>query len=156
MQAFQRDSPLAIDLSTAILQLSENGELQRIHDKWLSRNGCSGQINPIDENRLSLSSFWGLFLICGVACFISLTIFFGRVLWQYSRYSAEGENERDIEVGEPVRPSKRLMGTKSFKDLIDFVDKKEEEIKAELKEKVKMKNGDSRRQLSRGSQGETS
>ncbi|XP_022885901.1 glutamate receptor 3.5-like isoform X2 [Olea europaea var. sylvestris] len=41
--AFQQDSPLVIDLSTAILQLSENGELQRIHDKWLTQNECSVQ-----------------------------------------------------------------------------------------------------------------
>ncbi|RYR78988.1 hypothetical protein Ahy_A01g003846 [Arachis hypogaea] len=32
------DSPLAIDVSTAILKLSENGDLQRIHDKWLTRS----------------------------------------------------------------------------------------------------------------------
>ncbi|KAL1370655.1 hypothetical protein AAHE18_01G076600 [Arachis hypogaea] len=35
---FLRDSPLAIDVSTAILKLSENGDLQRIHDKWLTRS----------------------------------------------------------------------------------------------------------------------
>ncbi|KAK1396089.1 Glutamate receptor [Heracleum sosnowskyi] len=72
--AFQRDSPLAVDLSTAILQLSENGDLQRIHDKWLSKDACSAQSNQIDDNRLSLNCFWGLFLICGIACFVSLTV----------------------------------------------------------------------------------
>ncbi|KAD7479123.1 hypothetical protein E3N88_02259 [Mikania micrantha] len=41
--AFPRDSPLATDMSTAILKLSENGELQRIHDKWLMRSACSSQ-----------------------------------------------------------------------------------------------------------------
>nr|6VE8_A Chain A, Glutamate receptor 3.2 [Arabidopsis thaliana]6VEA_A Chain A, Glutamate receptor 3.2 [Arabidopsis thaliana] len=39
--AFPRDSPLAIDMSTAILGLSETGQLQKIHDKWLSRSNCS-------------------------------------------------------------------------------------------------------------------
>nr|6R85_A Chain A, Glutamate receptor 3.3,Glutamate receptor 3.3 [Arabidopsis thaliana]6R85_B Chain B, Glutamate receptor 3.3,Glutamate receptor 3.3 [Arabidopsis thaliana]6R88_A Chain A, Glutamate receptor 3.3,Glutamate receptor 3.3 [Arabidopsis thaliana]6R88_B Chain B, Glutamate receptor 3.3,Glutamate receptor 3.3 [Arabidopsis thaliana]6R88_C Chain C, Glutamate receptor 3.3,Glutamate receptor 3.3 [Arabidopsis thaliana]6R88_D Chain D, Glutamate receptor 3.3,Glutamate receptor 3.3 [Arabidopsis thalian len=39
--AFPRDSPLAIDLSTAILELAENGDLQRIHDKWLMKNACT-------------------------------------------------------------------------------------------------------------------
>ncbi|KAK2657656.1 hypothetical protein Ddye_010708 [Dipteronia dyeriana] len=37
------DSPLAIDMSVAILQLSENGDLQRIHDKRLTRSACSSQ-----------------------------------------------------------------------------------------------------------------
>jgi ionotropic glutamate receptor len=36
--AFPRDSPLAVDLSTAILQLSESGDLQRIHDKWMTKH----------------------------------------------------------------------------------------------------------------------
>ncbi|KAK6142454.1 hypothetical protein DH2020_022802 [Rehmannia glutinosa] len=129
------DSPLAIDLSTAILQLSENGELQRIHDKWLSRDKCSAQTNPIDESRLSLKSFWGLFLICGIAFFVALLVFFGRVCWQYSRYSAEGE-PHDVES----HPSRRTLRTPSFKELIDFVDKKE----AEIKEMLRRKSGDSR------------
>nr|7LZ0_A Chain A, Glutamate receptor 3.4 [Arabidopsis thaliana]7LZ0_B Chain B, Glutamate receptor 3.4 [Arabidopsis thaliana]7LZ0_C Chain C, Glutamate receptor 3.4 [Arabidopsis thaliana]7LZ1_A Chain A, Glutamate receptor 3.4 [Arabidopsis thaliana]7LZ1_B Chain B, Glutamate receptor 3.4 [Arabidopsis thaliana]7LZ1_C Chain C, Glutamate receptor 3.4 [Arabidopsis thaliana]7LZ2_A Chain A, Glutamate receptor 3.4 [Arabidopsis thaliana]7LZ2_B Chain B, Glutamate receptor 3.4 [Arabidopsis thaliana]7LZ2_C Chai len=40
--AFQRDSPLAVDMSTAILQLSEEGELEKIHRKWLNyKHECS-------------------------------------------------------------------------------------------------------------------
>ncbi|GFY87745.1 glutamate receptor 3.6 [Actinidia rufa] len=42
--AFPRDSPLPVDMSTAILKLSEDGELQRIHDKWLMRSACSSQV----------------------------------------------------------------------------------------------------------------
>ncbi|KAE8680966.1 hypothetical protein F3Y22_tig00111356pilonHSYRG00021 [Hibiscus syriacus] len=49
--AFQRDSPLAVDLSTAILRLSENGELQKIHDKWLINSECSIQINQDKPRR---------------------------------------------------------------------------------------------------------
>ncbi|KAL1567630.1 glutamate receptor 3.4-like [Salvia divinorum] len=138
--AFQRDSPLAIDLSTAILQLSENGELQRIHDKWLSKDTCSVQTNPIEDNRLSLKSFWGLFLICGVACFIALVVFFCRVCLQFSRYSSEVV-QQNIEAAEPARPSRRILPTTSFKNLIDFVDKKETEIK----ELFRKNSGDSKR-----------
>ncbi|KAL8506754.1 hypothetical protein ACS0TY_017594 [Phlomoides rotata] len=135
--AFQRDSPLAVDLSTAILQLSENGELQRIHDKWLSRNGCSVQTNPIDDNRLSLKSFWGLFLICGIACFLALVVFFCRVCWQFSRYSTHGE-PHNVEAPEPTTPSRRTLRTPSFKDLMVFVDKKE----ADIKEAIRRKSGE--------------
>uniref|UniRef100_A0A803NIW8 Homoserine kinase n=1 Tax=Cannabis sativa TaxID=3483 RepID=A0A803NIW8_CANSA len=35
--AFPKDSPLAIDMSTAMLTLSENGDLQKIHSKWLAK-----------------------------------------------------------------------------------------------------------------------
>lgn len=134
-QAFQRDSPLAVDLSTAILQLSENGDLQKIHNKWLRSSECPMQLNEIDADRLSLTSFWGLFLICGVACAIALAVFFCRILCQYRRFSPEVV-ERDVEEIEPApRSSRRSLRATSFKDLMDFVDKKEEEIKHMLKRK---------------------
>ncbi|XP_038900846.1 glutamate receptor 3.4-like [Benincasa hispida] len=128
--AFQRDSPLAVDLSTAILQLSENGDLQKIHDKWLPRTECSMSLNQVDVNQLSLSSFWGLFLICGIACFIALSIFFFRVLFQYRRFTPETQPE--VEEIEPVR-TRRLSRTTSF---MHFVDKKEAEVKSKLKKKA--------------------
>lgn len=131
-QAFPRDSPLAIDLSTAILALSENGDLQRIHDKWLQHAGCSSQESEVDANRLSLGSFWGLFLICGLACLVALIVFFMRIIAQYSRYSSQDEDAKL----EPERSLKRPMRLTSIKDLISFVDKKEEEVKNSIKQKL--------------------
>lgn len=132
--AFPRDSPLAVDLSTAILTLSENGDLQRIQDKWLTRTGCSSQDTAIDANRLSLGSFWGLFLICGVACFIALVVFFTRIFCQYNKYNSTDEPEPLSTHPQPSdrRPS-RLS---SFKGLMSFVDKREEEIKIAMKRKA--------------------
>lgn len=69
-----------MDLSTAILQLSETGDLQRIHDKWMTRSTCSLDNDEIDADRLQLKSFWGLFLICGIACFIALVIYFLQIM----------------------------------------------------------------------------
>ncbi|CAK9315572.1 unnamed protein product [Citrullus colocynthis] len=128
--AFQRDSPLAVDLSTAILQLSENGDLQKIHDKWLSRTECSMSLNQVDISQLSLSSFWGLFLICGIACIVALSVFFFQVLFQYRRFTPE--NQPEVEEIEPVR-TRRLSRTTSF---MHFVDKKEAEVKGKLKKKT--------------------
>lgn len=85
-QAFPRDSPLAVDLSTAILTLSENGDLQRIHDKWLTRTSCSSQSTDIESNRLHLSSFLGLFLICGVECVLAILIYFLTVLRKFLKH----------------------------------------------------------------------
>ncbi|KAI3724699.1 hypothetical protein L2E82_36485 [Cichorium intybus] len=81
--AFPRDSPLAVDLSTTILSLSENGDLQRIHDKWLIRSGCSTDNSELESDRLHLKSFWGLFLICGIACFIAIFIYFCQVFRRF-------------------------------------------------------------------------
>ncbi|KAK4354091.1 hypothetical protein RND71_026285 [Anisodus tanguticus] len=141
--SIQRDSPLSIDLSTAILQLSENGELQRIHDKWLSNNGCSSQNNQVDDTRLSLSSFWGLYVICGGTCAVALIVFFCRVYCQFLRYAPEIE---EPEISEPLsaRSSRRTLRSRSFKDLVDFVVKRE----AEIKEILKCKNSDNKKESS--------
>eukprot|EP00268_Persea_americana_P047357 TRINITY_DN4929_c2_g1_i1.p1 TRINITY_DN4929_c2_g1~~TRINITY_DN4929_c2_g1_i1.p1 ORF type:complete len:952 (-),score=187.96 TRINITY_DN4929_c2_g1_i1:109-2964(-) len=135
--AFQRDSPLAVDLSTAILSLSESRDLERIHNKWLSRKGCSTQANEVDVSRLSLESFWGLFLICGVASFLAFFIFFMRVMCQYCKYGAPENVERD----ESYRGSRRLLHATSFKEFVGFVDKKEAEVKS-MKRKPSDKQDD--------------
>ncbi|KAK1416681.1 hypothetical protein QVD17_25796 [Tagetes erecta] len=142
--AFQRDSPLAVDLSTAILQLSENGDLQRIHDKWLSAASCSSQTADAEDSSLSLSNFWGLFVICGVACFISLSIFFCRMLCQYRRFIPDEEETHEIvEPDAETRGGRRPSRAISFKDLIDFYDKKE----AEIKDMYRRNNRQTTRQL---------
>jgi ionotropic glutamate receptor len=82
------DSPLQVDMSTAILALSESGDLQRIHDKWLKTGDCSTEF--VDSNQLRLESFMGLFLICGAACVLALLIYFGIMLRQYLRHKQPG------------------------------------------------------------------
>uniref|UniRef100_A0ACD5UY44 Uncharacterized protein n=2 Tax=Avena sativa TaxID=4498 RepID=A0ACD5UY44_AVESA len=141
--AFQRDSPLAVDLSTAILTLSENGDLQRIHDKWLSPGQCaSSQGTDVAADRLNLSSFWGLFLISGIACFIALLVFFTRILCQYGKYNPGAD-----EVAEEESPVRRPEKLRSIRDLMTFVDMKEEEVKRA----IRRKSSDDRRDRSIGS-----
>ncbi|KAK4372716.1 hypothetical protein RND71_008100 [Anisodus tanguticus] len=141
--AFQRDSPLAIDLSIVILQLSENGELQRIYDKWLSNNGCSSQNNQVDDTRLSLSKFWGLYVICGGSCVVALIVFFCRVYCQFLRYAPEIEKP-EISEHESARSSMRTPRSCNFKDLIGFANKRE----ANIKEILKRKNSDNKKDSS--------
>uniref|UniRef100_A0ACD5UJ11 Uncharacterized protein n=1 Tax=Avena sativa TaxID=4498 RepID=A0ACD5UJ11_AVESA len=146
--AFQRDSPLAADLSTAILQLSESGQLQKIHDEWFTDPSCISEDSGLGAVQLSLGSFWGLFLMCALICTSALIVFFARVCWQYSRYSKYGA---DVEPGEPAavataivaeiqpaRPRPARLG--SFKELIQFVDKKEEEVRREMKRRSSEKD----------------
>ncbi|KAF9682118.1 hypothetical protein SADUNF_Sadunf05G0075000 [Salix dunnii] len=114
--AFPRDSPLAVDMSAAILKLSEGGELQRIHDKWLQRNACSSEGAKEDVSRLHLKSFWGLFLMCGVACLLSLLLYLITILRKFSVYSEDTE------------PSSRLTSSPGLRTFFSFVSEKEEDI----------------------------
>ncbi|XP_028061275.1 glutamate receptor 3.1-like [Camellia sinensis] len=87
--AFPRDSQVAIDMSTAILMLSENGDLQKIHDKWLNKRTCGSQSTQLGSDQLNLGSFWGLFLICGIACILALLIYFCLMLRKFSKHFPE-------------------------------------------------------------------
>ncbi|OAY54735.1 glutamate receptor 3.2 [Manihot esculenta] len=129
--AFPRDSPLAIDMSTAILSLSENGDLQKIHNKWLKRKVCSSQSSDSGSEQLQLQSFWGLFLICGIACFLALLIYFCMTLRQFNRYLPE---DTDPSIGGSSR-SRRIQ------TFLSFADDKVDEWKSKSKRKRELTDG---------------
>lgn len=113
MQAFPRDSPLAVDLSTAILTLSENGDLQRIYDKWLTRSTCSSETAELDSDRLHLRSFWGLFLLCGIACLIALFIYFLQITRRFFRSA-------------PVSDGQGSVHARRLQKILSLIDEKED------------------------------
>ncbi|CAL5416270.1 unnamed protein product [Camellia sinensis] len=121
--AFPRDSPLAIDMSSAILTLSENGDLQRIHDKWLTRSACSLDNAEIESDRLHLKSFWGLYLICGISCFIALVIYFFQIMRKFYRAAH----------AEPVSNGAGSSRSKSIQRLLSLIDEKQDQSKRDKK-----------------------
>ncbi|CAF2284155.1 unnamed protein product [Brassica napus] len=73
---FPKNSPLTDDVSRAILEVIENDEMQQIENKWFSKkSNCSDPTFIPSHNRLSVSSFWGLFLIVGVTSLLALLVF---------------------------------------------------------------------------------
>ncbi|CAI8608902.1 unnamed protein product [Vicia faba] len=116
--AFPPDSPLAVDLSTAILELAENGDLQRIHDKWLLSSACRSQGAKLGVDRLNLKSFWGLYLVCGLACFLALLIYLIQTLRQYKKHSPD-----------EVESTGQGSGSSRLRTFLSFVDEKEEIVK---------------------------
>ncbi|CAL5197393.1 unnamed protein product [Lathyrus oleraceus] len=116
--AFPPDSPLAVDLSTAILELAENGDLQRIHDKWLLSSACRSQGAKLEVDRLNLKSFWGLYLVCGLACFLALLIYLIQTLRQYKKHSPD-----------ELESTGQGPGSSRLRTFLSFVDEKEEIVK---------------------------
>ncbi|KAL7606203.1 hypothetical protein Lser_V15G17050 [Lactuca serriola] len=131
--AFPKESPLAVDMSTAILTLSENGELQKIHDRWLKRESCASQDSnsDSDSDQLQLESFWGLFLIFGIACSIALLLYFGMMLWEF------GKHHSDSDTPEESQKTGSGSGSRSVRlqRFLSFADEKEEVSKSKLKRK---------------------
>ncbi|KAG6515240.1 glutamate receptor 3.4-like isoform X1 [Zingiber officinale] len=129
--AFPRDSPLAVDMSTAILKLSEDGVLQKIHKKWFCNTSCISLTGSSSEpNQLHLTSFWGLYLVCGVAAFASLLLFFLKVICQFIHSNRKNEDH--------VSTSSELHN-RSFSQVITsffgFIDQKEAAIMNMVKQK---------------------
>ncbi|KAG8640629.1 hypothetical protein MANES_13G070500v8 [Manihot esculenta] len=123
--AFRRESPLAVDMSTAILKLSETGELQRIHKRWFCKKGCAGDKRRNSEpNQLHLISFWGLYLLCGVITSLALLLFLLRVVRQFVRYK-----RRQMQVASPSVISSATHCSQVIFHFFDFIDEKEEAIK---------------------------
>ncbi|KAL3617717.1 hypothetical protein CASFOL_038038 [Castilleja foliolosa] len=123
--AFPRDSPLAIDLSTAILTLSENGDLQRIHDKWLTMSACSTDNTELESDRLHLKSFWGLYLLSGIACFVALLIYLFNIVRKFRKTVPANES-----VSEGLGGSTR---SKRLQKLISIIDEKKDISRGERK-----------------------
>lgn len=140
-QAFPRDSPLALDMSTAILKLAENGDLQRIHDKWLLSIACLTQNAKLEVDRLNLKSFWGLYLVCGLACLLALLIYLILMMKQYKKHYVE---EQVIEAASTTENSNSngngssglklgLRASGSIRTFLTFADEKESEMKSRSK-----------------------
>nr|XP_043631221.1 glutamate receptor 3.6-like [Erigeron canadensis] len=128
--AFQKDSLLAVDISNAILKMSENGELQRIHDKWLTRSACSSQDAKLTVDQLQLKSFEGLFFICGLVCFLALFLYLVQIIYEYKKYKPK-----------PSEPSGCIQ------TFVSYFDEKQESVKARSKKRVRVetshrRNGD--------------
>ncbi|KAJ6673850.1 GLUTAMATE RECEPTOR 2.9 [Salix viminalis] len=74
---FPKGSSLVPDISRAILNVTEGDHMKQIEDAWFGKKGsCPDSSSSVSSNILSLKSFWGLFLIAGLAAFLALIIFF--------------------------------------------------------------------------------
>ncbi|KAG6691220.1 glutamate receptor 2.7-like [Carya illinoinensis] len=86
---FQKGSPIARDFSQAILRLFEEGKLKKLEDAWLTPSReCATDVTPSTPDRLSLESFWGLYLMSGVTSTICFLISLIRL---HKRYQPQQE-----------------------------------------------------------------
>ncbi|KAK0578136.1 hypothetical protein LWI29_005687 [Acer saccharum] len=77
--AFQKGSPIGLDVSRAILNLSESGELKELEEKWFRPSPeCSTE--ETSPESLTLHSFWGLYLVYGSTSAICFLLFLFRLV----------------------------------------------------------------------------
>lgn len=78
MQAFQKGSPIAKDVSEAILTITEDGTLKRLETTWFPPvTNCPASKNT---GSLTIESFWGIYLISGATSTVCFLIFIAKIL----------------------------------------------------------------------------
>ncbi|XP_009597353.1 glutamate receptor 2.7-like [Nicotiana tomentosiformis] len=95
--AFPIGSPLLHDVSRAVLSVTEGEKLVQIEKTWFGQPICSDSSKSLSSNSLGLDSFWGLFVIAGIAAILALLIFltmFMRDHWHIIRRSNHSFHER--------------------------------------------------------------
>ncbi|KAK6161845.1 hypothetical protein DH2020_001686 [Rehmannia glutinosa] len=80
-QVFPRGSPLAPDVSRAILNVTEGPKMVEIDNKWFRNlTKCPDPDASYPSKSLGLASFWGLFSIIGIAGIAAFIIYVIRFL----------------------------------------------------------------------------
>ncbi|GAB4857805.1 hypothetical protein Ancab_040530 [Ancistrocladus abbreviatus] len=73
---FPTGSPLVSDVSRAILNVTEGDIMVAIEKKWIVQEDvCMSTSGYANTTSLGLDSFWGLFLIAGIASLLALSMF---------------------------------------------------------------------------------
>ncbi|GMI89253.1 GLUTAMATE RECEPTOR 2.7, glutamate receptor 2.7 [Hibiscus trionum] len=81
---FPKGSPLVADISRGILNVTQGDEMEHIQNKWFKSDVKCPDFDPVvSSTSLGLESFWGLFLIAGVASISALIVFASMFLYEH-------------------------------------------------------------------------
>ncbi|KAL1552579.1 hypothetical protein AAHA92_13360 [Salvia divinorum] len=81
--AFPIGSPLVPDISRAILNVTEGKKMMEIEKKWVENDTkCADSSEFSSSNSLGIESFWGLFMIVGIAGVLALIIYVTSFLYE--------------------------------------------------------------------------
>ncbi|KAK6927703.1 Ionotropic glutamate receptor [Dillenia turbinata] len=82
---FPRGSPLGSDVSRAVLNVTEGDKMEQIEKAWLGDPSSCSYSTTISSNSLAVHSFWGLFLIAGLASILALITFVLFFLYEHRK-----------------------------------------------------------------------
>lgn len=98
--------------------------MQEIQDKWFNITTCTDSRAKMHSDRLSIDSFWGLYLITRTASLTALFVFFSLLLHDYRRDLNVRANDINSEMHDPS--SKRYLKSlaRALQSFIEYVDQK--------------------------------
>ena len=71
---FQKEAPLSLDISVAMLKVKENGEIKKLEEDMLLSSNCTSSTQTNGDPTLDTGPFLGLFAISGVLAGIGLLV----------------------------------------------------------------------------------
>ncbi|KAM7480978.1 hypothetical protein LguiB_005561 [Lonicera macranthoides] len=96
---FPKGSPLVPDVSRAVLRVTEGEEMAKIEKAWFGKQtNCPDPNTSVSSSSLGVNSFWGLFVIVGVAASFALIIFTSMLVYE-NRITLIGNNIGSCEIG---------------------------------------------------------
>ncbi|XP_038711272.1 glutamate receptor 2.8-like isoform X2 [Tripterygium wilfordii] len=110
---FPRYSPLVPEVSKAILKVTEGEKMKDIENAWLGEeNTCANSSPSVSSSSLGLDSFWGLFLIAGVASTLALLIF--AVMFVYEQRNLFKTSDSESSKWRKIRDLARIFNQKDL------------------------------------------
>ncbi|KAJ6673851.1 GLUTAMATE RECEPTOR 2.9 [Salix viminalis] len=82
---FPKGSPDVSNISREILNMIEGDKMKDLQDKWFGDQTSPDSGTSVSSNSLSIKTFWGLFLIAGIASLFALIIFMVMFVHQEGR-----------------------------------------------------------------------
>ncbi|CAN6221376.1 unnamed protein product [Urochloa humidicola] len=111
---FPKGSPMAADVSRAIVSLTESDEMALIERKWFGDpSACESQGNGMGSSSLSFWSFSGLFLVTGVASGLMLIVYLITFVYR---------ERRELSAAEP---GARRMSLRRLRAWLQHYDRKD-------------------------------
>ncbi|KAK4435710.1 Glutamate receptor 2.7 [Sesamum alatum] len=94
---FPMGSPLVLDVSRAILNITEGEKMVEIEKKWFGdKTKCANSVSLVSSDSLGLESFWGLFMIVGITAVSAFMIHVIRFLHQHWHVIVDSNPESTI------------------------------------------------------------
>ncbi|KAM7477597.1 hypothetical protein LguiA_025810 [Lonicera macranthoides] len=80
---FPKGSPLVLDVSKPVLSVTEGKKMEKIEKAWFGKKtNCPDPSTSMSSNSLGINSFWGLFVIVGVAASFAFIIFTSMLVYE--------------------------------------------------------------------------
>lgn len=104
------------DVSRAILNVTEGDKMKEIENAWFVSDAICPDSNSVvsSASTLGLNSFWGLFLIAGIASLSALIIFVATFVYEHRKILLRVDSDNENSVWRRIKVVLRIFDEKDL------------------------------------------